>query len=258
MIKIAIIGAGNMGGAIARSIATSKNDRYTLSVANPHKVKLEALTADFPEIYITTDNVEVTKNADVLILAVKPYVLESVASELKNNKLPSVIVSVVAGVDTEKLHSLFGNDKSVFRVIPNTAITIGKGMTFFSSSCARPDEIEMVRNIFEMSGIVAEIPESKMGAATALCSCGIAYVYKYIQACIQAGVQMGFRPDEALEFSTATVNGAAEMLRQNRTTPQTEIDRVTTPGGMTIKGINSLEHTGFTSSVINAILEPLK
>ena len=131
-------------------------------------------------------------------------------------------------------------------------------MTFIAGRRAEGEALEAVKSMFALMGEVAVIEERLMDAATALSSCGIAYVYKFMQAMVQAGVEMGFRPAEALRYVCATVDGAAAMLGQPGATAQGEIDKVTTPGGMTIKGINALEHAGFTSAVINAVLTPLK
>ena len=143
------------------------------------------------------------------------------------------------------------------RVIPNTALSVGKSMTFIAPRRAERITDTIVK-MFETMGEVAVIEEKLMDAATALTSCGIAYVYKFAQACVQAGVELGFKPADALKYVCATMDGAATMLSQPGAAPQSEIDKVTTPGGMTIKGINMLEHTGFTSAVIKAILSPVK
>lgn len=256
MKTIAIIGAGNMGGAIARGIAGHLQN-IKLVVSNLETEPLEKLKADFPTIDVTVNNAVAIKQADAVIFAVKPKVLPLVAKEIGNLELPDTIISIVAGVDTHSLQDMFGK-KAVFRIIPNTAITVGKGMTFISSKDADDEKTHLVAEIFSAMGEIAIIPESMMSAATALSSCGIAYVYKYIQASVQAGVQLGFTPFDALKYTLATVEGAAAMLHNANTTPQKEIDRVTTPGGMTIKGINNLEHTGFTASVIDAIIAPLE
>ena len=131
-------------------------------------------------------------------------------------------------------------------------------MTFIAARRADNNTLDSIVKMFGTMGEVAVIEERLMDAATAISSCGIAYVYKFIQACVQAGVELGFKPADALRYVCATVDGAAAMLSQPDAAPQTEIDKVTTPGGMTIKGINSLEHNGFTSAVINAILAPVK
>ncbi|MBD5246663.1 MAG: pyrroline-5-carboxylate reductase [Barnesiella sp.] len=260
-MKVAVIGAGNMGGAVARALAAAGG--YDITVANPSLPKLEAIRAEYPAVTVTTDNVEAVVDADVVILAVKPWLLGQVIEQVKPRLVyrRNIIVSLAGGVSIDALDSMLmrGNElPAVCRVIPDTALSLGKSMTFIAGRRAEGEALEAVKGMFALMGEVAVIEERLMDAATALSSCGIAYVYKFMQAMVQAGVEMGFRPAEALRYVCATVDGAAAMLGQPGATAQGEIDKVTTPGGMTIKGINALEHAGFTSAVINAVLTPLK
>jgi pyrroline-5-carboxylate reductase len=263
-MKIAIIGAGNMGGAIARALAPRLGDDLQLSVANPSTAKLERLKEVSTAITTTTDNVSAVAEADIIILAVKPWLLAKVIEQIKPRLVyrRNTIVSLAAGVSLDDLERfLMRGDEmpAIVRAIPDTAITVGHGMTFISARHASDAQLQKVDELFAAMGKVAVIEERLMGAATALSSCGIAYAFKYIQAAVQAGVEMGFRPAEALRYVNATVDGAVAMLEAYpEETPQQQIDRVTTPGGMTIRGINALEHAGFTSAVINGILTPLK
>lgn len=258
-MKIAIIGAGNMGGAIARGIAGKPEKDIRVVVANPTWAKLEKLATEYPSVEVTTENVVAVKDADIVVIAVKPWIFETVADEIKASASNAAIVSVAAGVTIEQMARIFGSNARLFRVIPNTAIMRNQGMTFVahSESCGE-DTVTAILDIFDALGRTAIIKESMMGAATALASCGIAYVYKYIQASVQAGVELGFTPAKALEYTIQTVAGAVAMMNAEGATPQTEIDRVTTPGGMTIKGVNELEKTGFTASVISAIKKPIE
>lgn len=265
-MKIAIIGAGNMGASIAGGLSNSRLFKEAeIWVSNPSPGRLERLKRQYAGLSVTHDNTLAAKDADAVILAVKPWILPEVISQLKPvlDYTRQAIVSIAGGVTLADLDKMLGADDGVrpdtFYVIPNTAISVGKGMTFVCASDGASDaHIALVHDCFAAMGSVAVIDGRHMDAGLALCSCGIAYVYKYIQGCVQAGVQLGFRPAEALDYTIQTVEGAAEMLRHNHTTPQEEIDRVTTPGGMTIRGINSLDHTGFVSSIITANLESLK
>lgn len=257
-MNIAVIGAGNMGAAIAHGIARLEGKDICLTVSNRSDDKLQKLKEEFPSINVTTDNRQAVTNADMLILAVKPYVAQDIADELKNLQLPQTIVSVVAGLDTSGLSRMFGTDKAYFCVIPNTAASVGKSMTFIACDTDNQESISLVKDIFSSLGEVAVVPERLLPAGTALCSCGIAFVFKYIQACVQAGVQLGFTPRDALRYTCATIDGAVRILTAEGTSPQAEIDRVTTPGGMTIKGVNNLEFNGFTASVISAVLKTLE
>lgn len=250
-----------MGSAIATGLATAA-EPYSIAVSNPSSPKLEALKAKYPSIVTTTDNLAAAAGAEFIILAVKPWKLEHVLDELHpvlGHSHPAII-SIAGGIDLWHLRRMLPEDACdcpLYHVIPDTAIMVGKGMTFIASDSGDMRLTEQVRRAFATMGEAAVVEPRLMPAATALSSCGIAYVYKYIQACVQAGVQLGFRPDDALRYTIATVQGAAEMLSQLGTMPQQEIDRVTTPGGMTIRGVNELEHSGFVSAVINAVLKPV-
>ena len=259
-MNIAIIGAGSMGGGIARALAAT--GQYDVTVSNPSVPKLDAIKAEYPAVTVTTDNVEAVVNADIVILAVKPWLLATVIEQIKPRLVyrRHSIVSLAGGVSLDEIDKMLlrGDElPATFRVIPNTALSAGKSMTFVAARRASEALTASVADMFAPMGSVAVIEERLMDAATALSSCGIAYVYKFVQAMVQAGVQLGFRPADALRYANATVEGAAAMLSQPGALPQQEIDKVTTPGGMTIKGVNSLEHTGFASSVITAILSPL-
>lgn len=250
-----------MGGAIARALAAAGG--YDITVANPSLPKLEAVRTEYPAVSVTTDNVEAVIDADIVILAVKPWLLGQVIEQVKPRLVyrRNTIVSLAGGVSIDALDGMLmrGDElPAVCRVIPDTALSAGKSMTFIAASRAEGEPLEAVERMFALMGDVAVIEERLMDAATALSSCGIAYVYKFMQAMVQAGVEMGFRPAEALRYVCATVDGAAAMLSRPGATAQGEIDKVTTPGGMTIRGINALEHAGFTSAVINAVLTPLK
>lgn len=250
-----------MGSAIASALAQA-GDKYTITITNPSQGKLSSLKRQFPAIMTTNNNVDAADGADILILAVKPWILPDVLQEL----LPTLreqctpLISIAGGVSLDKLKGMLPDDfcSELFYVIPDTAIMVGAGISFIATENGSEEITDIVCEAFSTMGEAYVIEPRLMGAATALCSCGIAYVYKYIQASAQAGVELGFRPADALNYTLATLNGAVQMLSKLHTLPQQEIDRVTTPGGMTIRGINELEHAGFTSAVINAILKPLK
>lgn len=253
-MKVAIIGAGNMGGAIARGLAKGSivpvEDIY---VANPSKEKLEVLRQSFPAMNTTQCNVEASKDADMVILAVKPWLVEGVLKEMDLDACRQILVSVAAGIPFEQYTAWLGDRFTVFRVIPNTAISQMESMTLIASCRATPEQEKQVLNIFNEMGMAMLIPEHQMAATTALTSCGIAYVLKYIQAAMQAGIEMGVYPKDAQRMIAQSVKGAASLILNNDTHPSVEIDKVTTPGGITIRGINELEHEGFSSAIIKAM-----
>lgn len=252
-MKVAIIGAGNMGGAIARGLAQGHYVRVQdITVTNPSMPKLEKLKVEFPAIQVSTDNHEAA-DADVVIVAVKPWKVEEVLKPLRLRQ-SQVLVSVAAGMTFEDLAHFVDPEMPMFRIIPNTAISLRASMTLIACRNASEQQTLTMLDLFNEMGLAMLIEEKQLAAATSLTSCGIAYVLKYVQAAMQAGVEAGIRPKDAMKMVAQTVEGAARLLLENEDThPAQEIEKVTTPGGITIKGVNSLEHDGFTSAVIKAI-----
>lgn len=253
-MKTAIIGAGNMGGSIARGLAKGTIiPADDIIVSNPTQGKLDVLKAEFPDLRTTNSNQEAVTGADLIILAVKPWLIKSVLHELKL-KSRQVIISVAAGINFEELaHYVAEPEMTMFRLIPNTAISEMESMTLIASRNATKEQEQLLLDIFNQMGLAMLIPEEKIAAATSMTSCGIAYVLKYIQAAMQAGIEMGIYPKDGMRMVAQSVKGAAELILNNDTHPSVEIDKVCTPGGITIKGINELEHQGFASAIINAI-----
>ena len=253
-MKTAIIGAGNMGGSIARGLAKGTIiPASDIIVSNPTQGKLDALKAEFPALQTTRDNQEAVTGAELIILAVKPWLIKPVVSELKL-KSKQILISVAAGISFEELaHYVVAPEMPMFRLIPNTAISELESMTLVAARNTNDEQDNFILRLFSEMGTVMLIPEDKIAAATALASCGIAYVLKYIQAAMQAGIEMGLRPKDAMQMIAQSLKGAAALIQNNDTHPSVEIDKVTTPGGITIKGINELEHNGFTSAIIKAM-----
>lgn len=260
-MKVAIIGAGNMGGAIALGMAKGTIiAAKDITVADPSQENLDKLKQQVPEINVMADNTEAVKDADIVILAVKPWLVERVVKgfscleekglELKDNQ---ILVSIAAGITIETLRSYTKNEMPIFRLIPNTAISQMESMTMWDADHDTSEQRQLVKSIFNEMGICMWVSEDDMGAATALASCGIAYALKYIQAGMQAGIEMGIYPKNAMTMVAQSMKGAAELILNNDTHPAIEIDKVCTPGGITIKGINELEHKGFSSAIIQAM-----
>lgn len=253
-MKIAIIGAGNMGGAIARGLAKGTIiQTVNICVSNPSCGKLDALKAEYPSMQVTHSNVEAANGADIVVLAVKPWYIEQVVKELTLDEEKQMLVSVAAGISFTQFEEWVGERITIFRVIPNTAISQLESMTLIASHHASKEQEQLLLDIFNEMGLAMLIPEKQMMATTALTSCGIAYVLKYIQAAMQAGVELGVYPKDAQRMVAQSVKGAASLILNNETHPSVEIDKVTTPGGITIRGINELEHAGFTSAIIKAV-----
>lgn len=242
-----------MGGAIALGMAKGTIvDAKDIVVADPSQANLDRLKQQVPEMDTTASNAEAVKDADIVILAVKPWLVEIVLKDLPL-KEQQILVSIAAGVSTEKLAGYTNNGMTIFRLIPNTAISQMASMTFVTSNNATKEQQQQILDIFNEMGLAMPIQEKDMGAATALASCGIAYALKYIHAGMQAGIEMGIYPKDAMTMVAQSMKGAAELILNNDTHPATEIDKVCTPGGITIKGINELEHNGFSSAIIKAM-----
>lgn len=253
-MKVTIIGGGNMGGAIARGLAKGTIVKAEdITVSDPFQGILDALKADCPAINVTSNNEEAIMGADIVMLAVKPWLVEKIMSTLNLDPTRQIFVPIAAGIGFDKLSKWVAPGIPIFRVMPNTGILHLESMSIIASYSATAEQEQLVLKLFNEMGVALLMPEENFPAATALASCGIAYVLKYMQAAMQAGVELGLYPQTALQLVAQSVKGAAALIQNNHSHPSAEIDKVTTPGGITIKGINALEHGGFSSAVINAM-----
>jgi len=255
-MKVAIIGAGNMGGATARGIAQGTIiPEKDITISNPSRGKLEAIKADFPNINITQNNKECVKGAEMVILAVKPWKLEGVIDEIQDSLTPNAIIcSMAGGVSIEKIEQMLNESKHpIYHIIPNTAIAVRQSMTFIASKNSTSELDKEILSIFEELGDAMLVEERLMGAGMALASCGIAYAMRYIRAATEGGVELGMYARDAQRIVQQTLRGAVELLEATQNHPEAEIDKVTTPGGITIRGLNAMEKNGFTTSVIEGL-----
>jgi pyrroline-5-carboxylate reductase len=252
-MKIAIIGGGNLGSAIAEGLLKSKFCKAAeITITKRNIDTLKSLSDR--GVNVTANNNEAIKKSDLILLAVKPFqVAEVIAGLKKDITAKHVLVSVITGVSLNDLNEMVKKKNPVFRAMPNTAIAIQESMTCISHSNASPDQIQFVKKLFETLGKVTLIEDKLMDAATVLGACGTAYAMRYIRANIQGGIEIGFDSVTANLIAAQTVKGAAELLLQKGTHPEQEIDKVTTPKGCTIAGLNEMEHQGFSSSLIKGI-----
>lgn len=267
-MKIAIIGAGNIGSALAFGLAQSSAVRTEdICISNTHPEKLERIKTNAPGVRTTTDNRVCTKDADVVFIAVKPWKLEPLVNQLKEllDYRKQTVCSMVGGVGLEELKRLFRRSDeeltdgspatpTLYYLIPNTAIATCQSMTFLSSTGASAEQDEQMLAIFRELGDAMLVEERLMNAGLVLASCGIAYALRYIRANTEGGVLLGFRPDEAQRIVAQTMHGAASLLKIEGTHPESEIDKVTTPAGLTIRGLNAMERNGFTTSIIEGLM----
>jgi pyrroline-5-carboxylate reductase len=251
--KIAIIGGGNLGTAIAEGLIKSKFCKASdITVTKRNTATIKHL-AD-RGVKVTSDNAAAIRSSELVVLAVKPFQVSDVLNGLKKELTPKhVLVSVVTGVLMEEIETTIKKKIPVFRAMPNTAIAIQESMTCISYSNAADTQVSFVTALFATLGKVTMIDEKLMDAATVLGACGTAYAMRYIRANIQGGIEIGFDSVTANLIAAQTVKGAAELLLQKGTHPEQEIDKVTTPKGCTIVGLNEMEHQGFSSSLIKGI-----
>lgn len=253
--KIAIIGGGNLGTAIAEGLLKSEFSKPSdIIITRRNLAELEALKNK--GVNVTSDNVEAVKNSDVIILAVKPFQIKDVLEGFKAALDPQkhILVSVITGIFIEDMQNAVQKNIPLFRAMPNTAIAIQESMTCISHKGANSTQVDFIKNIFEKLGKVAMIDEKLMDAATVLGACGTAFAMRYIRANIQGGIEIGFSAATASLIAAQTVKGAADLLLLKGAHPEQEIDKVTTPKGCTIAGLNEMEHQGFSSSLIRGVV----
>jgi pyrroline-5-carboxylate reductase len=252
-MKVAIIGGGNLGTAIAEGLLKSKFVKASdITVTKRNIGTLKNLKAK--GIKVTNDNVAAVKGSELIILAVKPFQVASVLEGFKKVLSPKhILVSVMTGITISDIETIAKKKLPVFRAMPNTAIAIQESITCISSKNATDAQVNYVRDLFSKLGEVVIIDEKLMDAATVLGACGTAFAMRYIRANIQGGIEIGFDASTASLIAAQTVKGAAELLLQKHSHPEEEIDKVTTPKGCTIAGLNEMEHQGFSSSLIKGI-----
>ncbi len=252
--KITIIGGGNLGQAIANGIVSSNViNPSNLTVTRRRIELIQKLTKS--GINISSDNKKASSDADIIFLGVKPYQIKEIIEEIKDSVSDkTMIISLATGVDSLTIEKYFGKKLPIFRAMPNTAIAIGQSMTCVSAHNADEDQKNIVLTLFEQVGQALIIPEELMAAATVLAACGIAFALRFVRAATQGGIEIGFGADLALKIASQTVKGAADLLINSGTHPEHEIDKVTTPRGVTISGLNEMEHQGFSSSLIKGLL----
>jgi pyrroline-5-carboxylate reductase len=252
-MKIAIIGAGNLGISIAKGVLHS-NGATTMYLTKRHPENIKEFEK-YGNVTVSSDNSLAVKQSDILIFSVQPGHFEEILNEIKEYLTEKhVIISTITGFSIEKIESIIGKDSFIIRSMPNTAISVGKSMTCICSNKMGAKRIELAKAIFNRMGHSMEIPESQMQAATVICASGIAFWMRLIRATTQGAIQLGFDAKEAQELAMHTCNGAAALLIESGNHPEEEIDRVTTPMGCTIEGLNEMEHQGLSSSLIRGIV----
>ena len=253
--NVAILGAGNLGFSIAKGfVASSLFDNKDIILAETNTARRDAIASQ--GFTITDDASKAVKDVDLIIMVVKPWQTDELVNQIKSIIDPKkqVLASCITGVTSGHIYKALGVNMPFFRVMPNTGIAVQESMTCISAFHAENEQTESIKELFEALGAVIFIPEDQMPAATAMAGCGIAFALRFIRAAIQGGVEIGFGADDAKLMSAQIVKGAADLILKNNSNPEGEIDKVTTPKGVTITGLNEMEHSGFSSSIIKGIL----
>jgi pyrroline-5-carboxylate reductase len=276
MSKLAVLGGGNLGRALA--LGWVRAGRYApadIHVTRRHAEKLADLAAE--GYAVGSDNGAAVRACDLIVLAVQPQQLDALLAEVA----PALeagrhrVISVVSGASIAQIRNALGDGVSVVRAMPNTAVSIGESMTCLATSEGDPEApggvraavggaraavggappaLEEARELFDLVGRTLEIQEEMMVPATALCACGVAFFLRCIRAASQGGIEIGFHPEEALLLAGQTARGAAALSLKEDSHPEGEIDRVTTPRGCTIAGLNEMEHQGLSSAMIKGLI----
>jgi pyrroline-5-carboxylate reductase len=254
-MNVHIIGGGNLGASIAIGIAKfTTSNQVTVTRRNTANIlHLEQLG-----VTVSKDNKHNIQNADIIILTIKPYQVDTVLAEILPAITNKTIASAVSGLSIENLQSKIGANHQAVRIMPNIASQFGASATCIAFQESNKEAAQQVVALFEGLGTAPIIDEKLMDAATVLAASGTAFALRYIRASMQAGIEIGFDWQTALAISAQTVKGAAEMLLEEKTHPEQLIDRVTTPQGCTIAGLNEMEMHGFSSSLIRGIKTSLK
>lgn len=252
-MKIAIIGTGNLGESIAKGLITT-NAITSLYLTKRNIESIKGFE-DYKDVTLTSDNLEAVKNSDILIFAVQPRHFETILTQIDPLLTEKhVLISTITGYSISKMEAIVGQEQFLIRAMPNTAIAVGKSMTCICSNELGKKRLKIAEAIFNRLGNTIAIPETQMQAATVVCASGIAFWMRLIRATTQAAIQLGFDAKEAQELAMFTCEGAASLLITSGNHPEQEIDRVTTPRGCTIEGLNEMEHKGLSSSLIQGMV----
>lgn len=254
MMKIGIVGCGNLGMSLVNGI--HKNAPQTQIWGSKRNLKnLPVLD----NVRYTTSNQEVISNADLIILALKPAGVLPFMKEfgpLFNEN--HIVISAATGISITDIKSNLTKDIECYRAMPNTASSVNESMTMIAGVPGKSENISVVEDLFKSIGQTIVINEELMEAATVIGACGIAYVLRFMRAMIQGGIEVGFDSATATKIVSQTIKGAAQLIIENGRHPEEEIDRVTTPKGVTIVGLNEMEHSGFSSALIKGIVSSYK
>jgi pyrroline-5-carboxylate reductase len=252
--RLAIVGGGRMGEAIVKGLLDSGViERTNLVVAEPSGSRRDEL-ASAHHVECVEDSAQAVLGADVVILAVKPQVIEGVTESLSALLGGTLVVSIAAGVSSARLEALLPTSSALVRVMPNTPAMVGQGMSVVSGgSEATSEQVDLVRALFAELGRAIVLDERYQDIATAISGSGPAYVALMVDALARAGVRHGLTRPVAQELAIQTLRGTADLMEATGQHPQQLIDNVASPGGTTIAALEVLEALGFRTAIAEAV-----
>lgn len=250
------IGTGNMGGALAQAVRHNIQGSQIL-LANRSPEKALALAQELAAR--TADNQEIAREADYIILGVKPQLMEAVLAEiapvLALRGSLFFLVTMATGLTIARIQDLAGRAYPVIRIMPNTPVSIGEGMVQYAySENVTEEALQVFLNAFAWAGRFSSIPEFRMDAGSAVSACGPAFADIFLEAMADGGVACGLSREQAMELAAQMLAGTAKLALQSGQHPAALKDAVCSPGGTTIQGVRKLEESGFRGAVINAVI----
>ncbi len=255
MTSLAVLGGGNLGRALALGwVRAGRCAPSDIHITRRQAERLDDLTEAG---FVTgADNVAAVSARDTIVVAVQPQQLDALLDEIAPvlEEGRHRLISVVSGATIAEMRKAIGPGVPVVRAMPNTAVSIGESMTCLSADDRSAEALAEAQDLFDGVGRTLVIEEEMMVPATALCACGVAFFLRCIRAASQGGIEIGFHPEEALLLAGQTARGAAALSLKEDTHPEEEIDRVTTPRGCTIAGLNEMEHQGLSSALIKGLI----
>jgi pyrroline-5-carboxylate reductase len=254
-LKISILGGGNLGVAMAEGLLKNAGIKPgNLTVTRRRTELIEYLKSK--KVKVIRGNCEAVSLADVVIITVKPHQAEGLLKEIKSSLKPGkhLLISAVTGLSIQRISSITGSKIPVLRIMPNTAVAIGESVICIAGTTLNPAADQIAETILGTLGKTLVIPEELMEAATVLGACGVAFAMRFLRALTQGGIEIGFSAKTAQDIAAQTMLGAAALIMENGQHPEQEIDKVTTPMGITISGLNEMEHNGFSSALIKGLV----
>ncbi len=252
---IGFIGAGNMAEALIRGLVRGGHVPASRVVASlPRRDRLDQLASTYG-IDVTTDNRDVAKRCGLVVLSVKPQIMDKVLREIGDViQAGTLVVSIAAGVDTETIEEAVAPGVRVVRAMPNTPALVGAGATAIApGKHASEADIAAAKALFDAVGITVQLDESHLDAVTGLSGSGPAYIFLILEALADAGVKVGLSRRNAQRLAAQTVMGSAKLLLETDEHPGKLKDMVTSPGGTAIAGLHTLEEGGLRTTLINAV-----